>query len=121
MSRGPTASISSSNHCNLAGVRAFVQPSLAARLELEMLDGVGHIDTLAIDPRLRERPAHFMENTNRGAATSARPTKNIELAAKWRSEIHRDRTKEMNDDRAGTNKKNIVTKPLSFSVAVKAI
>jgi hypothetical protein len=63
----------------------------------------------------------FMENTNRGAATSARSTKNIESAAKWRSEIHEDRTKGMSDDRPGTNKKNIVTKPLSFSVAVKAI
>jgi hypothetical protein len=61
----------------------------------------------------------FMENTNRGAATTANPTKNIELAAKWRSEIQEDRTKEMSDDRPGTNKKNIVTKPLSFSVAVR--
>ena len=45
-----------SAYLNFAGVRAFVQPSLAARLELEMLDGVGHINTPAIDPRLRERP-----------------------------------------------------------------
>ena len=29
-----------SAYLNFAGVRAFVQPSLAARLELEMLDGV---------------------------------------------------------------------------------
>jgi len=63
----------------------------------------------------------FMENTNRGAATNARPTKNIHPAAKWRSEIHEDRIKEMSDDRPGTIKKNIVTKPLSFSVTVKAI
>jgi hypothetical protein len=44
-----------SAYLNFAGVRALVQPSLAARLELEMLDGVGHINAPAIDPRLRER------------------------------------------------------------------
>ena len=60
MSRGPTASISSSNHCRHILISlafgAFVQPWLAARLELEMLDGVGHINTPAIDLRLRECP-----------------------------------------------------------------
>jgi len=49
----------------------------------------------------------FMENTNSGAATSASPTKNITSAAKWRSEIHEDRAKEMSDDRPGTNKKTL--------------
>lgn len=37
-------------YLNFAGVRTFVQPLLTARLELEMLDGVGQINTPAIDP-----------------------------------------------------------------------
>lgn len=60
------------------------------------------------------------EKMKRDAATSAKPPKNIGPAAKRRSGIHHDRGKDMSADRAGTSKKNIVTKPLSLSVTVKA-
>jgi hypothetical protein len=60
------------------------------------------------------------EKMKRDAATSAKPPKNIGPAAKRRSGIHHDKGNDMSDDRAGTSKKNIVTKPLSLSVTVKA-
>jgi hypothetical protein len=43
-------------YLDFAGVRAFVQAPLAARLKLEMFDRVGHVNALAIDAGLRERP-----------------------------------------------------------------
>jgi hypothetical protein len=40
---------------DLAGVRALVQPALAARLKFEMLDRVGHVDSPPIDAGILER------------------------------------------------------------------
>jgi len=40
---------------NLAAVRAGVQSPLSARLELEVLDRVGHVSGAAIDTRIAER------------------------------------------------------------------
>ena len=62
----------------------------------------------------------LQEKMKSDAATSAKPPKNIGPAAKRRSGIHHDKGNDMSDDRAGTSKKNIVTKPLSLSVTVKA-
>ena len=42
-------------YLDLAGVGALMQPSLAARLKLEMLDRIGHVNASAVDARLRER------------------------------------------------------------------
>ena len=41
---------------DFAGVGALMQPSLAARLKLEMLDRIGHINAPAVNARFRERP-----------------------------------------------------------------
>jgi hypothetical protein len=61
------------------------------------------------------------EKKKRDVAISVKPPKNIGPAAKRRSGIHHDKENDMSDDRGGTSKKNIVTKPLSLSVTVKAI
>ena len=42
-------------YLDLASVGTLVQPSLAARLELEMLDRIGHVNALAVHARLDQR------------------------------------------------------------------
>jgi hypothetical protein len=42
-------------YLNFARVWAFVEPSLTARLEFEMLDGIGSISARAVDARVAQR------------------------------------------------------------------
>jgi hypothetical protein len=59
MSLGRTASISSVSHrladLDFAGVGTLTQPPFAARLKLEMLHRVGHVNLVTFDVCFRER------------------------------------------------------------------
>ena len=62
----------------------------------------------------------FRENSSNEAAMASRPKKNVGTTVKCRSGIHHDSGSEIKPVSAGTNRKNIVTKPLSLPVVVNA-
>ena len=63
----------------------------------------------------------FSENTASGRVTSAMPEKNKGLTITCKFGIHQESGIDMRVDITGTNRKNMVTKPLSLCVSVSAI
>jgi hypothetical protein len=61
-----------------------------------------------------------MEKTTSGAITISNPSKNSADRLRCRSLIHSDKGQDMAADITGIARKNIVTNPLSFRVAVSA-